>query len=174
MSKNLELYVNKIFEKAKVFLQKNFPKEYEKPDVKISAAYEPNTKFSWFYKANYNYETNKIIFITHENEGKKPKDEDVVESSFKVKMKRKNAYLVSMIHEMREAQYFNLIRAKKFPLSEYDVMTAHEAAVDLELRALDKLVKQTKGEDKEEFSKRKEARVKELEHRAKFIKKRGV
>ena len=172
MPKNLEGYVAKILEEAKDFLRNNFPEYYEEPDVKIKVKYR-NKKLSFDYRAGYNEKTKEITIISYEKK-KEPKDDDIITNEFKLRMKRKNTYLVSIIHEIAEAQYMNAVTSRNFPLTYYDITTSHEIAISLELHALKKLIEQSEGQDKEEFIKRKEAREKELKKREKIFKLRGV
>ncbi|MDP2908911.1 MAG: hypothetical protein Q8N77_03840 [Nanoarchaeota archaeon] len=173
MQENLEQYVNRIFKETKDFFRENFPKEYEDIKTGIKVACEPNTKYKGAYRVDYSFARDEITLTTHESSEKKPKDDDTVWNFLQVKMKRKNAYMVSLTHEIQEAIYYSAMRAKNQILSEYDVILSHELATEQELKALKKLISQSKGQDKEEFKKRKEAREKEIKRREAFIKTRG-
>lgn len=160
MQENLEQYINKIFRKTKQFLRKNLPEDYEEPNIKLRTEYHPSKRLE-DYSADYDYKSNKILFTFHKKE-ETIKDDDIVTNFLRVKMQRKNSYLVSMMHEIFEAQYINDLTKRKLPVSEYDFTMAHERAVKLELKALDKLINKSRDRDKEDFIRRKEARQKEF------------
>ncbi len=159
MPDNLETYVNKVFKQAKSFLQKNFPEVYEAIGIKIGVRYEKK-KTKYDYTMEYRPRIKCILFKSYEKP-EKPEDSDIIRNAFGIKMRRKNSYLVSIIHEIGEAMYMKELTDRNMIISYYDVDVSHNVATSLEMHALEKLIKQTKGKDRQDFIRRKKARLKD-------------
>lgn len=167
MRDNLETYIGKVFKQAKKFLQKNFPEIYEDAGVKIGVRYRLEERLSYDYDMLYLPRKKCMVLQTYE-EPKVPKDEDIITNAFGIKMQRKNSYLVSIIHELGEAIYLKNFKDSK--LTYYDLDVSHSLAVSIELHALEKLIEQSSGKDRQDFIRRKKARTKDM----KKYKSKGV
>lgn len=163
MPEKLEEYVIKTFEEAKEFLQKNFPEIYEDIDLKIELKYEKRkTKFD--YDIEYRPRKKKVTFKSYKKT-RKPKNKDIITNAFGIRMRRKNSYLISMIHEIGEAWYMKELTKRNMKITFYDIDVSHDVATSLELHSLEKLIGQSEGRDKKDFIKRKKARLKEIKRR---------
>lgn len=159
MPDNLEKYVNKVFKQAKNFLQKNFPEVYEDIQTTVTIKYELGRK-NLDYDAAYDYNKNQVVIITYKKV-ENPKDKDIVLNGLNIRMTRKNSYLTSFIHELGETIYLKELMNRKMIVTYYDIDISHNAAVSLEMHALEKLIEQSEGEDKQDFIRRKKARIKD-------------
>ena len=159
MPDNLEKYVNKIFKQANNFLQKNFPEVYEYIGIKTGIRYEKK-KTKYDYTMEYRPRIKCIMLKAYEKP-EEPKDNDIIINAFGIKMRRKNSYLVSIIHEIGEAMYMKELTNRNMIISYYDVDVSHNVATSLEIHALEKLIKQSSGKDRQDFMRRKKARIKD-------------
>ncbi|MBM3199385.1 hypothetical protein FJZ53_00495 [Candidatus Woesearchaeota archaeon] len=160
MRTSLENYVNKVLGEAKGFLKDQFPEIYQDIGIKIGVKYAKE-KTDYDYTMAYNPGIKWILLLTSERP-EKPKDDDIVKSALGIKMKRKNAYLTSIIHEIGEAMYLKELKNRNMTISYYDIDVSHTVATSLEIHALEKLIQQSTGEDKKDFMRRKKARMKEI------------
>ncbi|MDP2906970.1 MAG: hypothetical protein Q8O03_03450 [Nanoarchaeota archaeon] len=159
MPDNLETYVNKVFKQAKNFLQNNFPEIYEDIGIKTGVIYKKK-KTKYDYTMEYRPRI-KCIQLKAYEKPEKPKDNDIIRNAFGIKMRRKNSYLVSIIHELGEAMYMKELTNRNMIISYYDVEVSHNVATSLEMHALERLIEQTKGKDRQDFMRRKKARLKD-------------
>ncbi len=159
MPDNLETYVNKVFKQAESFLQKNFPEIYEDIGIKTRIRYgKKKTKYD--YTMEYRPRIKCILLKSYEKK-EEPKDNDIINNAFGIKMRRKNSYLVSIIHEIGEAMYMKKLTNRNMQITFYDLDISHQAATSIELHALEKLIEQSSGENRQDFIRRKKARLKD-------------
>lgn len=165
--KELEKYIEKIYKEANQLVREIAPYFYEEMDLKIEAKYKrPKKGLNIDYDIEYCHDwkdsSMSRIILSYFQKCKNPKDDDEITNNFGIKMKRKNAYLVSLIHEIGEAQFIKKLAEKNRIPPYWKINAAHSVAIILEKSCLDKLIEQSKGRDKEGFIKRKEARQKRI------------
>jgi hypothetical protein len=91
-------------------------------------------------------------------------EERIIDDDLHIKIKRKNSYLISLIHELAETSHDNYkYQIKKIKsLKRFYNDNPHLFAINIELHILKKLIKCSAEEDRNDFIKRFNARMKDL------------
>jgi len=148
-----QAYLEKIADEAYSFLRQHFPIISTNPinyTVRLSLVKEHE---NISYRCGNHLGEKRITFYSQESQDKIFMDDDKIKNELGVIMKRRNIYFISMIHELAELFYATIFNETPG--------ASHLLAVDIELSALDILIKSSNAQDKKEFIKRKKARLRQ-------------